>query len=332
MATDQGRPLERAPEGKAATFKLWWEYFRKARRERWGDPMGYLFIAPGLILFAVFQIWVLIRGFTMAFTDFSFVRQLVRPTRVVGIRNFIEFATDDMWFWPSFGRALYFTAIYMPLMLGSALLFASVVARVKRALVAGFFRTIMYLPVILPTAVAILMWQVLLNNQMGYVNHILRNILGLEKLALNWLNRPDTALPAIAVTRIWKDAGYSAMLFLIGMYAINDELYEAAAIDGASAFKQWWYITLPMLKPVIALVLILNANLISAAQDFMIMYGPGSFGPEGSCLTLGYYIWVVAFLWGNMRMGYAAAMSLFLGVISMLLSGVVFKLFRTERA
>jgi len=220
----------------------------------------------------------------------------------------------------------------MPFMLGSAILFASVVARVKNVLVAGFFRTIMYLPVVLPVAVAILMWKVLLENQYGYVNYILQDVLGLEKLALNWLGRADTALPMVAMMRVWKDAGYSAMLFLIGMYAINDELYEAAAIDGASGLKQWWYITLPLLKPVILLVLVLNANVISAAQDMMIAFGTETFGPQGSCLTLGLYIWIIAFRWGVLRMGYAAAMSLFLGVISALLSAVVFKAFKTERA
>ena len=176
------------------------------------------------------------------------------------------------------------------------------------------------------------MWKVLLNNQTGYVNHILRNVLGLPQLALNWLNRPDTAIPVVALTRIWKDAGYAGMLFLIGMYNINEELYEAAAIDGSNGIQQWWYITLPLLKPVIALVLVLNANLVSAAQDFMIMYGVGSLGPQGAGLTLGYYIWLVAFLWGDLRMGYAASMSLFLGVISMLMSAIVFALLRTERA
>jgi len=98
----------------------------------------------------------MIRGFVMGFTDFCFLAQLTDPTRFVGIGNFIEFFTDDSWFWPSFRRALYFTVLYMPFMLGSAILFASVVARVKNVLVAGFFRTIMYLPVVLPVAVAIL--------------------------------------------------------------------------------------------------------------------------------------------------------------------------------
>lgn len=320
------------PQGKADTLKLWWQLIRNVRNEKWGDPMGYAFLAPGLILFLVFQIWVLIRGFTMSFTDFRFLTQLTHATNFVGIDNFIEFFTDDRYFWPSLWRALYFTAIYMPLMLGSAIAFASVVARVKDVAIAAFFRTIMYLPVILPTAVAVKMWGTLLNNQTGYVNHLLRNILHLESWAQPWLQQASTALPAIAIIRIWKDAGYSAMLFLIGMYNINDELYEAASIDGANGLQQWWSITLPLLKPVITLVLVLNANLISAAQDFMIMYGPGNHGPEGSCLTLGYYIWEVAFDWGDLRMGYAAAMSLFLGILSAVLSAIVFKLLRTERA
>jgi ABC-type sugar transport system permease subunit len=240
--------------------------------------------------------------------------------------------TDDRDFWPSLVKALYFTAIYMPFMLGSAILFASVISRVKNIAVAAFFRTIMYLPVILPTAVAVLMWKTLLGNQTGYVNHILRNVISMPQLAMDWINNPASALPVVAVTRIWKDAGYAAMLFLIGMYGINDELYEAAAIDGASSFQQWRSITIPLLKPVITLVLVLNANLISAAQDFMIMYGAGNFGPQGSCKTLGYYIWMVAFRWGDLRMGYAAAMSLFLGIVSAILAGIVFKLLRTERA
>ena len=331
MTTIEIEPAESASGSKTQTLRLWWQLLRDVGKERWGDPMGYVFIAPGLILFATFQIWVLIRGLTMAFTDFRFLAQLTDPTNFVGLRNFVEAFTDDIYFWPSLGRALRFTAIYMPCMLGSALLFASVIERIKNGLVAGFYRTIMYLPVILPVAVAILMWKVLLDNQTGYLNHILGNVLGLKSWTRNWLQNASTALPMVAVMRIWKDAGYSAMLFLIGMYNINDELYEAASIDGAGGFRQWWYITLPLLKPVFTLVLVLNANLVSAAQEFMITYGTSSFGPDGSCLTLGFYIWVVAFKWGELRMGYAAAMSLFLGIVSMLLSGAVFKILRTER-
>jgi ABC-type sugar transport system permease subunit len=318
--------------GKAATFKQWWKSLRQLRRESWGDPMGYLFLAPGLILFAVFQIWPLIRGFAIAFTDFAFLRQLTEPANFVGLANFVEFVTDDNYFWPSFGRALQFTAFYLPVMLGLGLFMASAIARVGGNRVASFFRTSMYLPVILPIAVSVLLWKTLLGNQCGYINYLLRDVLNWNSLALNWLNDPRATLYVVALMRIWRDAGSAAMLFLIGMYNINEELYESAAIDGANGIQKWWGITLPLLKPTLVLVLVLNANIVSAARGFMITYGIGSLGPEGSALTLGYYIWLVSIWWQPMRFGYGAAMSLFLGIISAIMSWIVFKLFRTERA
>jgi len=310
----------------------WWQTLKDVREERWGDPMGYLFLAPGLIIFAVFQVWPLIRGFVMAFTDFAFLRQLTDPTHFVGLANFVEFLTDDRQFWPAFGRSLRFTAFYLPLMLGLGLLMASVIARIHNNRVGGFFRTSMYLPVILPIAVAVLLWKTLLGNQFGYVNYLLRDILHWNKLALNWLNDPRTVIYVVAMVRIWRDAGSSAMLFLVGIYGINEELYEAAAIDGANGFQKWWYVTMPLLKPMLVLVLVLNAAVVSASYEFMITYGLASLGPEGEALTLGYYIWLVSIWWQPMRFGYGSAISLFLGSISALMSLIVFRLFRTERA
>jgi ABC-type sugar transport system permease subunit len=318
--------------GRAATLNRWWQTLKGVRKERWGDPMGYLFLAPGLALFAVFQIWPLIRGFVMAFTDFSFLKQLTEQAHFVGLANFVEFLTNDRYFWPALGRSLRFTAFYLPIMLGLGLFMASAIARVRSGRVAAFFRTSMYLPVILPIAVSVLLWRILLGNQFGYVNHLLRDVLGWKKLALNWLNDPRTTLFVVALMRIWRDAGSAAMLFLIGMYNINEELYEAAAIDGANGLQKWWSITLPLLKPTLVLVLVLNASVVSAARGFMITYGIGSLGPEGSALTLGYYIWLVSIWWQPMRFGYGAAMSFFLGVISALMSWVIFRVFRTERA
>jgi ABC-type sugar transport system permease subunit len=318
--------------GKAATIAQWWQTLKNVRKEGWGDPMGYLFLAPGLVMFAVFQIWPLIRGFVMAFTDFAFLRQLTDPTHFVGLANFVEFFTDDRTFWPSFGRSLQFTAFYLPVMFGLGLFMASAIARVGGNRVASFFRTSMYLPVILPIAVSVLLWKALLNNQFGYVNYILRDVLNWDSLALNWLNDARMTVYMVALMRIWRDAGSTAMLLLIGMYNINEELYESASIDGANSIQKWWSITLPLLKPTLVLVLVLNANIVSAARGFMITYGVSNLGPEGSALTLGYYIWLVSIWRQPMRFGYGAAMSLFLGIISAIMSWVVFKLFRTERA
>jgi ABC-type sugar transport system permease subunit len=318
--------------GKAQTVKQWWQILRNVRNEKWGDPTGYLFLAPGLLIFIIFQIWPLLRGFSMAFTDFAFLKQLTHPTNFVGLANFYEMLFDDRQFWPAFFRSVKFTAFYLPFMLGLGLFMSTVIARVSNNRVAGFFRTSMYLPVILPIAVAVLLWTTLMSNQFGYINYFLRDILGLDQLALNWLNDPRTVIPVVALIRIWRDAGVACMLFLIGMYGINQELYEAAAIDGANGVQKWWFVTMPLLKPMLVLVLVLNAAVISAPHEFMITYGIGSLGPEGEALTLGYYIWLVSFWWQPMRFGYGAAMSFFMGLISLILSWIVFVSFKTERA
>lgn len=328
MATTT-RTIEKG--GKAATIKQWWRLLQNVRKERWGDPMGYLFIAPGILLFVIFQVWPLINGFIMAFTDFAFVHQLTKPTRFVGLANFVEFLTTDKFFWPAFGRSLKFTALYLPLMLGLGLFMATVIARIRNDRVGGFYRMSMYLPVILPIAVAVLLWRTLLSNDFGYVNAILRSI-GLEQYALSWLNNKDTVIPVVALIRIWRDAGSAAMLFLVGMYGINEELYESAALDGANGFQQWRYVTMPLLKPTLVLVLVLNVAILSAAHEFMILYEVPNLGPEGEALTLGYYIWLVSFWWMPMRFGFGAAMSLFTGTISAVMTFIVFKLLKTERA
>ena len=317
--------------GKTETIKQWWRLLQNVRKERWGDPMGYFFIAPGILLFVIFQVWPLINGFIMAFTDFAFVNQLKEPTHFVGLANFVEFLTTDKFFWPAFGRSLKFTAFYLPIMLGLGLFMATVIARIRNDRVGGFYRMSMYLPVILPIAVAVLLWRTLLSNDFGYVNAILRSI-GLDQYALSWLNDKDTVIPVVALIRIWRDAGSAAMLFLVGMYGINEELYESAALDGANRFQQWRYITMPLLKPTLVLVLVLNVAILSAAHEFMILYDVPNLGPEGEALTLGYYIWLVSFWWMPMRFGFGAAMSLFTGTISAVMTFIVFKLLKTERA
>jgi ABC-type sugar transport system permease subunit len=328
MATANGT-IEKG--GKTETIKQWWRLLQNVRKERWGDPMGYLFIAPGILLFVIFQVWPLINGFTMAFTDFAFVHQLKKPTRFVGLANFVEFLTTDRFFWPAFGRSLKFTAFYLPIMLGLGLFMATVIARIRNNRVGGFYRMSMYLPVILPIAIAVLLWRTLLSNDFGYVNALLRSI-GLEQYALSWLNNKDTVIPVVALIRIWRDAGSAAMLFLVGMYGINEELYESAALDGANGFQKWRYVTMPLLKPTLVLVLVLNVAILSAAHEFMILYEVPNLGPEGEALTLGYYIWLVSFWWMPMRFGFGAAMSLFTGIISAVMTFIVFKSLKTERA
>jgi len=197
-------------------------------------------------------------------------------------------------------------------------------------------RIVSYLPVVLPISSAMLLWQNLYSNQYGYINHFLRTVLQIENPP-NWLGDYRWALLSVMVATVWKGFGSDTLLFLIGIYSINRELYEAAEIDGAGEWQQFWKVTLPLLKPIMVLVLVLSAGLMSATSQVMVLWGGGtagvsvSGGPFQSAMTAGLWAWATAFTRPDMRMGLAASASFVLGLVSMLLSAIVFRMVRVER-
>jgi ABC-type sugar transport system permease subunit len=319
----------RSPSAQAeqtATLRRLVQEYRLARAQRWGNPWGYVFIAPALILYLVFNVWPIIRGLAMAFTDY---RYLVPGSEWAwnGISNFQEMFTNDAQFWPSFGISVEYTLLSFPSNIVLSLVVALLISRIRNTYLAGAYRIIAYLPVILPISVALLLWNQLYNYQFGYFNLILHSIFGVQNPP-NWLGDPAWALPSIAAAGVWKEFGSNTLLFLVGIYAINREVYEAAAIDGAGALQQVWSITLPLLRPIFVLIIVLNAGILGATEQALIMTNGG---PQNATLTLGLYIYQQAFQFGDLRLGYAAAMSLLLGLIHMVLSGITFKVLRTER-
>jgi ABC-type sugar transport system permease subunit len=299
--------------------------YRAARAQRWGNPWGYVFIAPALILYLIFNVWPIIRGFAMAFTDY---RYLVPGSEWAwnGIGNFREMFTNDSQFWPSLLISVEYAAIAMPIGIVLALAVAILISRVHSSFLAGTYRVITYLPVVLPISVALLLWNQLYNLQFGYFNLFLRGVAGVQNPP-NWLGDPGWALPSIIAAYIWKGFGADTLLFLVGIYGISREIYEAAAIDGAGELRQIWSITLPLLRPVFLLVVVLYTGVISVTEQPLIMTNGG---PQNATLTLGLYLYQQAFQFGDLRLGYAAAMSLFLGIISMVLAAVAFRLLRTD--
>jgi ABC-type sugar transport system permease subunit len=204
------------------------------------------------------------------------------------------------------------------------------ISKVKQPMLAGFYRVVSYLPVILPVSVAMVVWRNIYHTEFGYLNYFLKSVIGIDKPP-NWLGSSQWAMLAVLIATVWMSFGHQALLFLIGIYNINVEQYEAAAIDGAGSWAQFRYITLPGLKSIFVIVLVLSAGVLGTTVEMMVLFNTGG-GPAESVLTTGLYIFRTAFEVGDMRMGYAAAMSLVLGVIGMLISGLVFKLLRTERA
>jgi multiple sugar transport system permease protein len=223
----------------------------------------------------------------------------------------------------------------LPATLALSLFVAVMISGVKNGLAAGAYRVISYMPVVLPITVAMLVWSKLYHVKLGYVNVLLGN-LGVANPP-NWMGSPDVALYAMSIATVWRRFGEWTLLFLIGIYNINREIYEAALVDGTNGWQQFWYITLPLLKPIFTLVLVLGSGIISATEEAMALFSVGQIGagvvggPGESCMTAGLFLYRTAFMHGDMRMGYAASMSLFLGVVNMLITAFVFKTLRSER-
>jgi ABC-type sugar transport system permease subunit len=295
------------------------------RRAIMDAAMGYLFVAPAVLLFLVFQAYPILRSLTIAFTDYRYLVPDWQPFN--GVENWVKIWSDTT-FWAALGRSAQFALIYAPSLVIVGLLGAVLIGSVRSPREASVYRVIAYMPVVLPVAVALLLWRQLLNNQFGYVNHLLRDILGLP--APNWLGDAAWVVPTLAIAAVWKQVGQTLLLFLIGIYGINRELYEAAAIDGAGAWRKFVSITLPLLRPSFVIVLVLSAGVLGRAEESLVFF-PTETGPRNAALLVGRYAYDVAFRIGDMRWGYAAAMTLTVGLISMLLSAIIFRTLGGER-
>ena len=299
-------------------------------RQEWGNLWGYVFIAPAVILYFIFQAWPIVRGLFMAFSDY---RWIVPETHgwagLNGLDNWVEMFQDET-FWKSFWIAVRFTLLVTPLTLFFSLTTAVLISQVRNGFVAAVYRVIAYLPVILPISVAMLVWVKLFDVRFGYLNVLLQAV-GIDNPP-NWLGSSAVALYSMVLPTVWARFGSWTMLFLIGIYNINREIYEAARVDGANGWQQFARITIPLLKPVFVLVLVLGSGVVSATEESMLLFGGTSGGPAESALTTGVYLYRIAFIHGDMRMGYAATMSLFLGLVNMLVTLIVFKSLQTESA
>ncbi|MDQ3248447.1 MAG: sugar ABC transporter permease, partial [Chloroflexota bacterium] len=169
-------------------------------------------------------------------------------------------------------------------------------------------------------AVSFLMFREMYGLKFGLISNVLRG-LGMENPP-NWLGDTTYALPSIALAHLWIIFGFPTLLFLIGIYNIGSEIYEAAGLDGANSWQQLRWITVPLLKPTFALILVLLIGIIGVTDPMLILTGGG---PENSTRTVGLHIYQMAFVNGDLRLGYAAAISLVIGLFSALISAFVFR-------
>lgn len=299
--------------GFAAVFREWRQGSTEPKRN---NPLGYLFIAPAIILYLVFNIWPIIRGFLMAFTDYRFVYPDTRWAWN-GFDNFTKMLGDKK-VAESLAVSLKYTAIVLPIVILIALLLAILISRVKTR--SNFYRWVVYLPSILPVAVSFLMFREMYGAKFGFINTVLRNFGNASPP--EWLLEVNSALPAVAAAHIWIIFGFPTLLFLIGIYNIGEEMYEAASLDGANEWQKFRWLTMPLLKPTLAMVLILVLPGLLSVTDPMLILTQG--GPQDSTRTLGLRLYQVAFQQGDLRLGYASAISLTMSLAVSVIVGIIF--------
>lgn len=297
--------------------------------ERTGTPAevraALIFLAPGLLVIGLFFLLPIGASLLLSLTDFDiYALGDVGNARVVGLRNFARLLADPL-FWTSMRNTFYFVFVGGPLTLavalGAALLLHSRLVRAK-----GLFRTIFFTPYITTLVAVAIVFRYLYHPRFGGLNRVL-GFLGIP--SIDWLGDPKWAMPAIILLAIWKNFGYAMVLFIAGLQAIPESLYEAARIDGAGPIQLFRKITVPMLAPTFLFLGILTT--IGYFQFFAepyVMTGGG--GPLNATLSTGLLMYKQGFRWWTM--GYAAAIAVILGIVILGFSAVQFSIEKRRNA
>ncbi len=278
---------------------------------------AFLFLTPYLVLFLVFMILPLGYGLMLSFQHYEMLDR--QPPSFVGLKNYQEAIND-----PLFRKALWatvrFVVMAVPATVAVALLLAVGIDSLP-ARRAAFYRLCIFIPTMITISVAGILWRWFYNSQFGVFNALLARV-GVEPI--NWITDKDYAMPSIVLMTVWWTVGGPTVILLAGLKQIPDAYYEAAAIDGAVGWRRFVYITLPLLKPVLLFVTVLNV--IGAfqifGQTFIITRGE----PELSTRVLVHYIYDTAF--NFYRMGYGSAMSWLLFLVIVVFSVFQFRIAR----
>ncbi|MFO1210150.1 MAG: sugar ABC transporter permease [Amaricoccus sp.] len=284
----------------------------RLRRELRRSGPGYLFLLPWLIGFLGLTLGPALASLYLSFTNYD----LMEPARWTGLANYSYAFTQDERFWSALRVTFTYVLWSVPLKLAAALGLAMVLDKSVRGV--GIYRAIFYLPSLLGASVAVaVLWRQIFGAD-GLVNQLLA-VVGIHGPA--WVSHPDYALSTLVALAIWQ-FGSPMIIFLAGLRQIPQDLYEAASMDGASGWRQFWKITLPLLAPVIFFNLVLQTieGFKAFTQAFIVSGGTG--GPIDSTLFYSLYLYLEAF--ANFRMGYASALAWVLLVIIAIFTAIAF--------
>lgn len=280
---------------------------------------GYLFALPYLILFSMFLLLPLLYGLILSFCKWELVTRV--PPTFVGIENYQK-AMADTYFWQALFATGKFVLLAAPITVLTALLIAVGLSTVKNNR-QTFYRAAFFIPTMITISVTGVLWRWFYNSEFGLFNALLAP-LGIK---VPWISDVRFAMPSIVLMTLWWTVGGPMVVLLAGIQQIPPSYHEAASLDGANAWQKFLNITLPMLRPVLLFVGVLNV--IGAFQVFGQVFMITRGGPELSTRTLVQYIYETAF--NNYHMGYAAALSWILFLVIAVFSFIQFRLTRERK-
>ncbi|MET8869360.1 sugar ABC transporter permease [Nonomuraea sp. NPDC004580] len=284
-----------------------------AKRPRDDTRLALLFILPALIGFLVFLLWPTLRGIYLSFTKFN----LLTPSRWTGLDNYVRMVEDPV-FWNALGVTVYYVVVNIGIQTVLALIIAVLMQRLTRK---TWLRGLVLTPYLVSNVVAALIFLWILDYQLGIGNKVLE-LLGLDRIA--FLADSAWVIPTVALINVWRHVGYTALLIFAGLQTIPPTLYEAGRMDGASELRMFRSITLPLLRPVTAVVLIISV--VGSFQVFDTIAIATRGGPVNSSKVLQYYIYEAAF--SRFQFGYASAMSVALLIVLMIITFLQYRLTR----
>ena len=285
---------------------------------------GWLFLAPALVLIGLFFFLPVLAALVLSFTDYDiYALGDAANARWVGLDNYLRLLRTPL-FWTALQNTFYFALVGGPLSIAVSLA-AALLVNAKLVRFKGFFRTVYFIPFVTTLVAVAIVWRYLYHPQYGPLNRMLA-ALGVDPV--DWLGDPRWAMPAIILLAVWKNFGYAMLIFIAGLQAIPEELYEAAHLDGASAWQRFRHVTIPMLGPTLLFVSVIT--MIGYFQLFAEPYVMTQGGPLRATTSVVLMMYEEGFRWW--RMGFAAAVAFVLFLVILAATLVQFRVQRERES
>lgn len=279
---------------------------------------GAVYILPSFLLMLAFTFIPIFMTIYFSFTKYN----LGQPPAWIGLENYSKLISNS-YLRQALINTVHYVAVTVPIQTMLALILAAFLSGRLRNRLGSTFHSMMFIPVVASMIASAAVWNVIYETNGGIINQILE-FFGIP--GYNWLGRKDSALNCVAVVAIWKNVGYFLVIFYAGIMNISIDINEAACVDGATPVQRFWYITLPILKPITYMVVTLG--IIWSFQVFDLVYKMTAGGPGRATYTVAYLIYSYAFQ--DKRIGYGAALAVCLLIVILLIHGIQNLFFRNK--